>query len=55
MKEQTEKGALEEFEVYLNGKGTTEDGIERTRRNGWSIPRIHFARMVWMQSRGFWI
>lgn len=55
MKEQTEKQALEDFEAYMKEAQAGYDGVMRPRITEWSIPRIHFARMVWMNCRGFWL
>lgn len=51
----TEQAALAEFNAYLDGVDHLEEGKPITRRNGWSIPRITFARLVWMNARGFWL
>jgi hypothetical protein len=51
----SEQLALTAFNGYLNSVDHLEEGKPITRRNAWSIQRITFARLVWMNSRGFWL
>ena len=46
-----EQQAIDDFEQYLSGVIYKEAGKPVTRRYGWSIERIQFARQVWLDSR----